>query len=196
MNICKIKRCDGKCHGNGYCSKHYQRFRKHGKVAQYTIFTPNQIILHKQYAEIVLRNVKQEIVGKSKIDLEDVEKCKEYKWRLDKHGYVVTTKIKLHRFLMSPPNDKVIDHIFRKPLDNRKKNLRICSQSLNTFNSKIRKDNTSGVAGVHWFKRKNKWTARISFNNKIINLGSFENREDAIKVRREAEEKYYQINRG
>ena len=40
-------------------------------------------------------------------------------------------------------------------------------------------------------KSRDKWVARIMYKGKIINLGSFTNKEDAIKVRQEAEIKYF-----
>ncbi|GAH20073.1 unnamed protein product, partial [marine sediment metagenome] len=43
-----------------------------------------------------------------------------------------------------------IDHINRDGLDNRKCNLRPCTNSQNQKNSKLRKDNKSGLRGVRW----------------------------------------------
>lgn len=53
------------------------------------------------------------------------------------------------------------------------------------------KNNKSGVKGVCWVKRFNKWNAQIGFKGKVINLGYFLNLEDAIKARKKAEEKYF-----
>lgn len=61
--------------------------------------------------------------------------------------------------------------------------------SLNTIRSKVRTDNTSGVKGVK--KQKNKWIAYITFKKRHYNLGTFENKEEAIKARRDAEEKFF-----
>lgn len=54
----------------------------------------------------------------------------------------------------------------------------------------VAKDNTSGVRGVCWDKRSHKWVARISLQGKSHYLGSFVNKEDAIKARRKGEELY------
>ena len=43
--------------------------------------------------------------------------------------------------------------------------------------------NTSGMKGVHWNKKNNKWTAQITINGKRINLGSFLDKDDAINIR-------------
>lgn len=51
--------------------------------------------------------------------------------------------------------------------------------------------NTSGVKGVHYDKDRNKWKSEICVNNKKIMLGRFENKDDAIKARCDAEIKYF-----
>lgn len=59
------------------------------------------------------------------------------------------------------------------------------------ISNKLSKANKSGVKGV--CKKKNgKWVAQITFKNKTYNLGTYENKEDAIKARKEAEEKRLQ----
>lgn len=61
------------------------------------------------------------------------------------------------------------------------------------LNSKLRVDNTSGIKGVSVVKRKNaiKYQARIGLKNKSIHLGTFDTLEEAIKARKDAEEKYF-----
>lgn len=74
-------------------------------------------------------------------DLEYLDKVKQYQWHFDKKGYVQTIirhkALFLHRLIMDN-NDKniVIDHIDRDKTNNCKSNLRICSFSDNTLNSK------------------------------------------------------------
>lgn len=57
--------------------------------------------------------------------------------------------------------------------------------------SKLHVKNKSGHKGVMWNKYRNKWQAYIGFKGKNINLGYYEDKEDAIKARQLAEEKYY-----
>lgn len=57
--------------------------------------------------------------------------------------------------------------------------------------AKKRKDNTSGIRGVSWNKRRNKWDVRMQFQKKPIYLGMYDNLEDAAQARKEAEEKYF-----
>ena len=127
-------------------------------------------------------------------DLEDYNKIKDYTWYCQ-YGYIKSgienKKILLHRLVMCPPDDMFVDHINHNRFDNRKKNLRIVTQLQNSWNSPKKKNNTSGYSGVYYIKSKKKWKALIGVNKKKIDLGIFENKEDAIKARKEAEEKYY-----
>ena len=101
------------------------------------------------------------------------------------------TGLRLHRFIMNAPKGKVVDHINHNKLDNRKCNLRVCTQSQNTMNSSLRSDNSSGYTGVYWYKSRSKWLVRITVNGKCINLGYYDDLEEAVKVRKEAEIKYF-----
>lgn len=62
---------------------------------------------------------------------------------------------------------------------------------ISLLKSKTRKDNKTGVKGVGFNKKTNKWRAGITIQGKNKFLGCFDNIEDAIKARKEAEEKYF-----
>lgn len=80
----------------------------------------------------------------------------------------------------------LLDHINNNPLDNRIENLREASMSQNLCNCAIAKNNTSGVKGVSWEKRRNKWKAYISTNNKRKALGYFSDLKDAEQAVKQA----------
>lgn len=82
---------------------------------------------------------------------------------------------------------------FTKSRENyRKNNFLKENTSLALIGSKkVRKNNTSGVTGVNYIKNIKKWNASIFFKGKKINLGYFENIDNAIKARKDAEEKYF-----
>ena len=67
---------------------------------------------------------------------------------------------------MGAEKGQVVDHINHNKLDNRKVNLRVCTDMENSKNKGLRKDNKSGVTGVVWNNEKNKWTVNIRCNNK------------------------------
>jgi hypothetical protein len=88
-----------------------------------------------------------------------------------------------------------IDHINRSSADNRITNLRDVSVKQNGHNRRTNSDNTSGHTGVTWRKQKSKWNAYIKHNYKRVNLGYFENLEDAVAARKAGELKYWGVNR-
>lgn len=53
------------------------------------------------------------------------------------------------------------------------------------------KSNKSGVTGVCWDNNREMWKAFIGFKKKKYHLGYFKEKDSAIKVRKEAEEKIY-----
>jgi hypothetical protein len=91
----------------------------------------------------------------------------------------------------------IIDHKNHNREDNRFKNLRDTTQQSNNKNASKRKDNTSGVVGVSWNKRNEKFVANININGLQKHLGYFKNKKDAIKTRKNAEEQHgYHENHG
>lgn len=100
-------------------------------------------------------------------------------------------RIHLHRLIMNCPEGMVVDHVNHDTFDNRKQNLRVCTQSQNMKNLQMYSSNTSGHRGVNFHKLTQKWQASIQANMKQIHLGLHEKIEDAISARLEAEAKYW-----
>lgn len=86
------------------------------------------------------------------------------------------------------PNE--IDHINGCGTDNKIVNLRNVSRVINSQNQRMSTRNKSGVTGVCWDKRYNKWKAYITVNVKLNNIGSFDSLFDAICARKSAEVEY------
>jgi hypothetical protein len=119
-------------------------------------------------------------------DLEDYDKIKDYYWSECK-GYICTSDcgMRMHRLILEVDDkSKDVDHRDHNKTNNRKSNLRICTRSQNSMNRQ-------NVVGVFWDKSRNKWLAQIKKNYKTIHLGRFDKFEDALKSRKEAEEKYF-----
>lgn len=131
--------------------------------------------------------------GKSfMIDKCDLETVKDYCWTFDNNGYVISGRnVRIHRLIMNPPKGMTVDHINGDRSDNRRCNLRVCTQAQNSHNKHSSPLNKSGKIGVYLNKKSLKWIAQIGVNNKTIHLGTYENLDDAISARKEAEEKYY-----
>lgn len=101
------------------------------------------------------------------------------------------TKIFIHQVVMNPPKGYVVDHINGNKLDNRKSNLRVCTNSENLKNQGLRSTNTSGYKGVFFLKRERKWRATIKCNYKQYYLGEFLDKEEARQAYIKACHKYH-----
>ena len=98
----------------------------------------------------------------------------------------------IHRFICNVYDKNIeIDHINRLPHWNITSNLRIADRYVQNANKSIRKDNSSGVTGVRYEPRYNRYEAHISFNHEKIKLGYFETFKDAVDSRIGAEIKYF-----
>lgn len=128
-------------------------------------------------------------------DLEDYDKIKNHCWHKNKYGYILTAIVNnnllLHRYIMNTDDNMDVDHINHIKHDNRKNNLRNCTRSQNEMNKTLLPNNTSGVTGVFWNNSKQKWQSSIQISNKKIILGRYINFDEAVKVRKDAEEKYF-----
>ena len=90
-----------------------------------------------------------------------------------------------------------IDHINHIKDDNRWCNLRDVKHLDNQKNRSIFKNNKSGITGVSWCKKTEKWYASIQVNRKSLNLGYYDDLDEAIKAREDANKKYgFHINHG
>lgn len=131
-------------------------------------------------------------------DWEDFDKIKDYCW-----SECVSPTTGYHMLKAKKPQSnntiamshllgfKHHDHINRNPLDNRKENFRPASPTENAQNRSKRKDNSSGITGVGWYKQTCKWLAHIRVNKKLINLGYFKDKNEAIVARLKAERQYF-----
>ena len=123
----------------------------------------------------------------SLIDDEDFVRVSKYKWCFNFNGYAERREskvlggkiVRMHRFIMSAPKDKMVDHINMKGLDNRKANLRLCTKSENMCNRNKTRVNKSGYKGVSWDSVNNKWTAQIVVGGKNIKLGRYKSAREA-----------------
>ncbi len=93
---------------------------------------------------------------------------------------------------MDCPEDMEVDHINGNGLDNRRKNLRICTRLQNVRNTPKRKDTQSKFKGVHFLKKRDKWIARIQVEGKRINSGYFNTELEAAKRYNELATKYHE----
>lgn len=106
---------------------------------------------------------------------------------LGQKGYKISNllgfNVKAHRVAMALHLGKwpslEIDHINGDRGDNRLSNLRLATRSQNRFNSKVRKDSASGIRGVRWDRKDQKWAAVICAHGVRHWLGYFQSKEEA-----------------
>ena len=115
--------------------------------------------------------------GWALVDVEDFDRVRHVSWTVDPRGYVIgrppnsRTTVSLHSMLLTIPVGMVADHINGNKRDNRRQNLRACSQKENSRNTAPKKAR-SGVKGVSSTPH-GKWRARIMVDRREINLGRF-----------------------
>lgn len=138
------------------------------------------------------------------VDDEDFEYLNQWKWQAcqkrNNKYYVGRTDYKvkgkknriwMHRLIMKPFENFIIDHIDGNGLNNQKNNLRICTHSQNLMNRCKNINNTSGYKGVVYNKLDKKYRAKIYFNSKCISLGRYINPIDAARAYNQAAQKYH-----
>lgn len=126
------------------------------------------------------------------VDKNDFNFLNQWKWRLHSANYAYRNDkrksgkprigILMHRLILKAPKNKQVDHINGNGLDNRRKNIRLCTSTENHINSRKSSNNTSGYKGVTYDKRKKKWAAYTSRDRKYLFLGYFKNKKDAAKA--------------
>ena len=98
---------------------------------------------------------------------------------------------------MTGVNPIQVDHEDGDTLNNKWSNLRNVTSHQNQLNMKRPSNNKSGTIGVSWNTQKQKWDAVIRWKGKHIFLGRFNDINDAIACRKQAEQQYgYHPNHG
>lgn len=118
-----------------------------------------------------------------KIDNDDFNTIKDIFWSRHINGYAFNLKYGLlHKLIIDCPKGMTIDHINGDKLDNRKSNLRICTQAQNCQNRPKKRGSKSKYKGVSWHREMKKWVANICYNKKQIRIGFYNTPEEAYKA--------------
>lgn len=136
--------------------------------------------------------------GVALVDDDDYDNLMQYKWRYVKqktcHYASTNPKINgkfvtliMHRLIMNAPPGVMVDHIDCNGLNNQKSNLRFANYKQNGMNRRPNKGHK--YKGVRISGKK--FNAAITYNKKIMYLGTFDNREDAAQAYNEAAIKYH-----
>ncbi len=158
MRICSIENCNNKHRARGLCINHY-----------------NSTYVPKEYKSWV--RMKDRCYNKNYIQYKDyggrgIKVCDQ--WLHDYNEFI-------NYIGKKPTNNHSLDRI-----DNEKNyepgNVRWATKTEQVNNRRMFKNNTSGVTGVYFNKRCNKWCSKITINYKTTFLGYFTNKNDAINA--------------
>lgn len=119
----------------------------------------------------------------------DFDRVSTVRWHLC-NGYAIRrvcgVQQLMHRFILSAPDGVTVDHINGNPLDNRRENLRLCTQAQNSKNNKGHRDRKSKYKGVSVNRAQHpSWCARLGFDTKNkggITVGYFSTEEAAARA--------------
>lgn len=137
------------------------------------------------------------------VDANDYDWLMKYNWAVNNNGYAYRPSliadnkkgaaILMHRQIMNTPQGMDTDHINGNKLDNRRANLRICTNAQNMRNAKKHYGDkaTSKYKGVSWKKRQQRWQAAIAVDDKDIHLDTFSTDIEGAIAYNEAAKKYY-----
>ena len=139
-----------------------------------------------------------------KVDIEDEQFLIDHSWYIDRprenYSSVAscyksdgkTKKYTLSRLIMRAPKGMVVDHINGDSLDNRRKNLRVCTNQQNLRNRRgAMKNNTLGILGVQKVKNRNLYLSVLYINGEKVHNKTHKTIEEAVKERIKAEKKYF-----
>jgi hypothetical protein len=120
------------------------------------------------------------------VDSADAEMVRKYRWK-ENQGYAVRSNgraatLSMHRLIIGAVDGQYVDHINGNPLDNRRSNLRACTNAENSWNAKKQKRSKSPLKGITLNKSTGKFRAQIMINYKKINLGDYPTPEEAARV--------------
>lgn len=136
MNKCKAEWCDNVAYSKGVCKSHTNHLYRYGEIRRFT-HTPNEIIKHKDYCEIVLYTRDMRDSGiRVKISHKSIDEIKDMRFYLS-NGYAKLSNSKtkyLHQILSKCKYPLVCDHINRDKLDCRIENMRCVTRSENNKN--------------------------------------------------------------
>lgn len=179
---CSIDGCDKKHTCKGFCKKHYERFLAHGdplftklKVERHGMYGTKE---HKAWSEMKFRCYNKKATSYPRYGALGIKVCD--KWKDSFTAFFED--------MGKCPEGYSLDRIDPKK-GYSPRNCRWADVYTQAQNKKSETNSKSGIRGV--YEIGNKWIVKISAFGENYDIGSFNDKESAIKARKEAEKKYW-----
>jgi hypothetical protein len=120
------------------------------------------------------------------VDDDDLELVSKYAWQAAASGSGVglvyaVTRLRMHRLIIQAPSGMMVDHINGDTLDNRRSNLRLCTNAENQQNTASRKG-SSRFKGVSFNARRKKWYGTFLHMGKFVYCGAWDDEEQCARA--------------
>lgn len=139
------------------------------------------------------------VVAVALVDEGEYERIAQYTWRIQELPSGVQYAIReggeagrrftrrMHRDLLglARGDGRLVDHINRNGLDNRRDNLRIVTNAQNGQNRGSNRGARSPYRGVYWDTTRGKWRAKGKLSGVTIHIGYFADEAEAAHAARE-----------
>lgn len=167
------------------CEQSYQEYRVN--QVQFTGTLPGSVrSLVDFFIGVAMKQIKLTRGKWAMVDDSDYESLSQFKWYAKRgaHTYYAVRekyivgqrlhpkRLRMHRVVIGASPDMQVDHINGDGLDNRRVNLRECTNAENQHNRRVTPRGSSRYKGVYMHRKK--WAAHITNNYKTIYLGLFD----------------------
>lgn len=139
------------------------------------------ITLTKGYVATIDSNDAPKVIGNNWCALTSPRRKAVYAVRVEQKDSI-QRMIFMHRVIADAPDELHVDHKDGNGLNNRRENVRTCTQAQNNINTGVRADNKSGYKGVFWETRSRRWRSEIRRNGRSKHLGYFQTAELAYEA--------------
>lgn len=171
MKICSIENCEKKTLARGWCSRHWQRWQRHGDPLAGGIDRPRVTLSVRFWSKV-----------------NKTAKCWLWTGVMNDDGYGLFShhgkNERAHRFAWTLlvgeiPDGMQLDHRCRNRVCVKPDHLRLATNKQNAEHLGMRATNTSGYRGVTFDRRRNKWSVLVCHNGHNRNGGYFDDVHEA-----------------